>query len=312
MDGQKRVAARGGGPCRAAPPPRSCRPPGPRSASRRSTRAGPGRGRRATSRSGRSPPGRGRGSTPGRGWRSRCAAASMSPGSTTTPSAAMISWSVSSRTPRKSRPRWCSRSTSTPRPCTPWKAMCSRPEVLGEGGVAGTVTGRVRGGADQVDAGPVAVVVHGLLDPVAIGVELGAHVGQRVPLGRVLQRQGDHVVGPDVDVLGVAEVGHLAHVDVVEGAGVALHVLGGRQPRWRAPLVEDGAAGEVEGQAQAEADARLHLADAFEHLVGGHQVDATELVVVAEVAPRRAFWASASTAWSCLPLVQCRPAAAGP
>ena len=42
------------------------------------------------------------------------------------------------------------------------------------------------GRTHEVDAGPVAVVVDGLLDPVAVGVELGADVGERVPLGRVL------------------------------------------------------------------------------------------------------------------------------
>jgi hypothetical protein len=135
----------------------------------------------------------------------------------------------------------------------------------------------------------VAVVVDGLLDTVAVGVELGADVGERVPLGRVLQREGHHVVGPDVDVLRVAEIGHLAHVDVVEGGRVAVHVLGRRDDRGMAALVEDGPAGEVERQAQAERQAGLHLADALEHLLGGEQVDATELVVVAPVTPGRAF-----------------------
>ncbi len=170
--------------------------------------------------------------------------------------------------------------------------------MLGERRVAGAVTGRVGRGSDQVDAGAVAVVVDGLFDPVAVGVELGPDVGQRVPLGRVLQRQRDHVVGPHVDVLGVAEVGHLAHVDVVEDARVALHVLGRRQPRRRAPLVEGGAAREVERQAEAEADAGLDLAHALEDLLRREQVDAAELVVVAPVAPGRAVRALLSTASS--------------
>ena len=145
--------------------------------------------------------------------------------------------------------------------------MCSSPRCLAKRGVAGAVAGRVGRGPDQVDAGAVAVVVDGLLDAVAVGVELGADVGQRVPLGRVLQRERHHVVGPHVDVLGVAEVGHLAHVDVVEGARVALHVLGRRQPGRGAALVEGGAAGEVERQAEAEADAGLDLAHALEDLL---------------------------------------------
>ena len=74
-----------------------------------------------------------------------------------------------------------------------------------------------------------------------------------------------------------------------------------------AALVQHRAAGEVERQAQAEADAGLDLAHALEHLLGGEQVDAAELVVVAPVAPGRArSGALLSTAWSrvlLLPLV---------
>ena len=45
-----------------------------------------------------------------------------------------------------------------------------------------------------------------------------------------------------------------------------------------------------------------HLAHALEHLLGGEQVDAAELVVVAPVAPGRAVRAAASTASSPLHL----------
>ena len=58
--------------------------------------------------------------------------------------------------------------------------------------------------SDEVDAGAVAVVVDGLLDAVAVGVELGTDVRERVPLRRVLQRERHHVVGPHVDELRVA------------------------------------------------------------------------------------------------------------
>ena len=166
--------------------------------------------------------------------------------------------------------------------------MCSRPRWWAKQRWPPPSPAGVGLRSDEVDAGAVAVVVDGLLDPVAVGVELGADVGERVPLGRVLQRQGDHVVGPHVDVLRVPEVVHLAHVDVVEGAGVAVHVLGRREDRRVAPLVQGGPAGVVERQAQAEADAGLDLADALEDLLGGEQVDAAELVVVAPVAPGRA------------------------
>src|SRR4029079_18102407 len=45
----------------------------------------------------------------------------------------------------------------------------------------------------------------------------------------------------------------------------------------------------VEGTANAEPDAGLHFAHALEDLLGGDEVDPTELVVIAEVAPRRAL-----------------------
>src|SRR5262249_58995538 len=48
------------------------------------------------------------------------------------------------------------------------------------------------------------------------------------------------------------------------------------------------AAREIEGQAEAEADAGLDLAHALEHLLRGHEVDPAELVVVPEIAPGRA------------------------
>ena len=62
----------------------------------------------------------------------------------------------------------------------------------------------------------------------------------------------------------------------------------GARTRRVPPLVQRGAAGVVERQAQAEADAGLDLAHALEDLLGGEQVDAAELVVVAPVAPGRA------------------------
>ena len=212
-----------------------------------------------------------------------------SPGSTTTPSASMTSCRVARSTAFQSWPRWWARSTSTPRPCTPWNAMCSRPRWRANPRCPLPSPLASSDGPDQVGAGPVAVVVDGLLDAVAVGVELGADVGERVPLGRVLQRERDDVVGPDVDVLRVAEVRHLAHVDVVEDVRRAVHVLGGGEARGMAALVQGGAAGEVEREAEAERASLLHLGHALQHLLGRHQVDAAELVVVAEVAPGRAI-----------------------
>ena len=79
-------------------------------------------------------------------------------------------------------------------------------EVVREAAVVAAVARGVGLRSDEVDAGAVAVVVDGLLDAVAVGVELGADVRERVPLRRVLQRERDDVVGPHVDVLGVAEL----------------------------------------------------------------------------------------------------------
>ena len=93
-------------------------------------------------------------------------------------------------------------------------------EVVRERDVLPAVTTGVGLRSDEVDAGAVPVVEDGLLDPVAVGVELGTRVRERVPLRRVLQPERHLVVGPHVDVLRVAPLLHLALVDVVEDVGV--------------------------------------------------------------------------------------------
>ena len=130
--------------------------------------------------------------------------------------------------------------------------MCSSPRWCAKQRVPGAVAASVGARPDEVDPGAVAVVVDGLGHAVAVGVELGAHVRERVPLRRVLQPERHLVVGPHV-VEAVVALAHLAHRDVVEDLGVSLHVLGRREPRRVPPLVQRGAAGEVERQAQAEA-----------------------------------------------------------
>src|SRR5581483_9724951 len=114
-----------------------------------------------------------------------------------------------------------------------------------------------------------------------------ADVGEAIPLRRVLEPEGDDVIGPDIDVARVAPVRHLAHMDVQEDVRGAVHVLGGSEDRRMPALVQRGPAGIVEGQAEAEGLAGLYLAHALENLRRGEQVDATELVVVAPVAPGR-------------------------
>ena len=73
-------------------------------------------------------------------------------------------------------------------------------EMVREAEVVAAVAGCVGFRPDEIDARAVAVVEDGFLDPVAVGVELGARVGERVPLRRVLQRERHDVVGPHVDV----------------------------------------------------------------------------------------------------------------
>ncbi len=162
------------------------------------------------------------------------------------------------------------------------------PEVVREARVPRAVTAGIGARSDEVDPAAVTVVVDGLDDTVAVGVELRTHVRERVPLRRVLQPERHLVVGPHV-VEGVVALAHLAHRDVVEGLGIALHVLGRREARRVPPLVQRGAAREVERQAQAEGDAVLDLPHALEDLLGREQVDAAELVVVTPVTPRRAL-----------------------
>jgi hypothetical protein len=80
-------------------------------------------------------------------------------------------------------------------------------------------------------------------------------------------------------------------VDVVERVCVAIHVLGRREDGRVTPLVQSRAAGKVEGQTETEADTGLHLPHALENLLGGQEIDAAKLVVIAPITPRRSGWA---------------------
>jgi hypothetical protein len=64
---------------------------------------------------------------------------------------------------------------------------------------------------------------------------------------------------------------------------------GGEATRRIAARVEPVAAGKVERQAQAEADAFLHLGDALQQLLAGNEIDTAELIVGAEITPIRSF-----------------------
>ena len=179
-------------------------------------------------------------------------------------------------------------------------------EVVREGEVLAAVPPGIGLRSDEVDAGAIPVVEDRLLDPVAVGVELGTGVGERVPLRRVLQKERHLVVGPHVDVARVPPFLHLTLVNVVEDVGVALHVLGRREDGRVPALVQGGATGVVERQAQTEADAGFDLTRALEHLLGREQIDAAELVVLAPVSPRRAVRALLPSLRHCFaPSVAC-------
>ena len=103
-------------------------------------------------------------------------------------------------------------------------------------------------------------------------------LGERSPLGRVLQRRVTHVVGPHVDVLGVPEVLHLAHVDVVEGGGVPSMSSVGAADRRGPALVRTVPPGKSSGRLRQKPDAGPDLADALQDLLRREQVDAPQLV----------------------------------
>ena len=135
--------------------------------------------------------------------------------------------------------------------------------------------------ADDVLAGAVAVVEDDLGLAVAIGVEQLPDMGEAVPLRRILQRHLDDVVADHVENCGSSRAERVGDV----GHAVALV---GDEPRRVAARVDDGAAGIVERQLQAEGPALLDLGDAFETLSGGQQVEPAELIVRAPIAPGRA------------------------
>jgi hypothetical protein len=139
----------------------------------------------------------------------------------------------------------------------------------------------VRGRGPHVLAGAKPVVEHQLGGAVAIGVELAADVGERVPLRRVLQGQQHEVVAHHVGEQRIDGVEREAEV-----RAVAAH--GRRDARRAAPRIEHAAARVVERQRQAERPPLGDLGDALQHLVAGHVVHATALIVGAELAPVRA------------------------
>ena len=142
--------------------------------------------------------------------------------------------------------------------------------------------------ADDVLAGAETVVENDLRLAVAIGVEQLTDMSEAVPLRRILQRHLDHVVADHIDPLRVFAGERIGDV------GHALALVGD-EPRRMAPRVDDGAAGIVERQAEAEGLAFLNLGDAFLDLVGGQQVEPAQLIVRTPIAPGRACRAAFPT-----------------
>ena len=113
----------------------------------------------------------------------------MSPGSTTTSSAAMISSSVFAVDAAPVVAEVVREVDEHAAPLHAVERHVLQAEVVREAAVPAAVARGVGLRSDEVDAGAVAVVVDGLLDAVAVGVELGTDVRERVPLRRVLQRE---------------------------------------------------------------------------------------------------------------------------
>ena len=257
-------------------------------------------GRRGTCTSCGSSPDPGRGSTSSTFVANPVWSRSMSPGSTTTLSAAMISSSVFQVDRRASRgPRWWARSTRTPRPCTPWKAMCSRPRWCAKQRWLPPSPRCVGLRSDQVDR------------------RRGTRCSRRPPRPRRRRRRTRRRRGrASPTASSTAARGSPRRRPTRRRTGGCPSRPSrscGRCRRWPAlPCMSSVGArtggyrrwfravppGIVERQAQAEADAGLDLAHALEDLLGGEQVDAAELVVVAPVAPGRAGRALLSTASS--------------
>jgi hypothetical protein len=107
-------------------------------------------------------------------------------------------------------------------------------------------------------------------------------MSERIPLSGVLQAQQDRVVVDDVDMLGVEALERIIEI----GFAVA---LGRTQARRKSAWVQDPSARIIERQAETECAAFPDFGDALFDFLGRYQVQAAELVVLAEFAPVRAL-----------------------
>jgi hypothetical protein len=143
--------------------------------------------------------------------------------------------------------------------------------------------GSLRGPKD-VHAGPVPVVVDGLRQPVAVGIKHLADVREAVPLRRILQMQDREIVA---DHVGMQRV--IGDESIVEIGFTVAHCWS--QNRRVTARIQYVPTREIERKTQAERTAGAHFGDALAHLFRRQQVEAAELIVATEVAPRRARWA---------------------
>ena len=111
-----------------------------------------------------------------------------------------------------------------------------------------------------------------------IGVEHLADMREAVPLRRVLQRQDHLVIAHDVGGGGIVAAQRIVHVGFV-----AAH--GGLQHRRMAARTEDGPAGIVERQRQAERLADLHLGDALQDLFRCQKIQPAAFIIDAVITP---------------------------
>ena len=105
----------------------------------------------------------------------------MSPGSTTTLSAAMISWSIAELDRLRVVPEVVREVDEHAAALHAVERHVLEPEVVREARVPGAVAARIVARTDEVGAGAVAVVVDGLGDAVAVGVELRARRARASP-----------------------------------------------------------------------------------------------------------------------------------
>src|ERR1700733_517534 len=137
--------------------------------------------------------------------------------------------------------------------------------------------------AENIDAAAIAIVVDELLLAVLVGVERLADMTERIPLRGILRVEGHRIVTRKISPALVL----VAHRKVDE-----VVTTGARRdcPFRRKPLRNEKiAAREIEWQAQTESDALPHLLGGFAPTFGRNEVEAPDLIVVAEISPVRVF-----------------------